>query len=46
MIGAGIDEGGAAAVDDQVGGVEERSVKAGVDDADAVREPLDEGRRE
>ncbi|MEO5844900.1 MAG: hypothetical protein ABIQ33_08655 [Caldimonas sp.] len=46
MVSAGVDEGGAAAFDDQVGSVEERPVKAGVDDADAVRKPLDEGRRE
>ena len=43
MVGAGIDEGGAAAFDDQVGGVEERPMKAGVDDVDAVAEGRDEG---
>src|SRR5438105_4864 len=44
VVGTGVDEGGAAALDDQVGGVEERPVKAGVDDADAVADPLDERR--
>ena len=46
VVGAGVDEGGAAALDDQVGGVEERPMKAGVDDVDAVRQRLDEVRRE
>jgi hypothetical protein len=46
MVRAGIDEGGAAALDDQVGGVEQRSMKAGVDDVNAVPEPLDEVGRE
>ena len=46
MVRAGIDERRAAALDDQVGGVEERPMKAGVDDVDAVREPFDEVRRE
>ena len=38
VVGAGVDEGGAAVLDDQVGGVEARAVKAGVDDVDAVRQ--------
>ncbi len=46
MVRAGIDERRAAALDDQVGGVEERPMKARVDDVDAVREPFDEVRRE
>jgi hypothetical protein len=46
MVRSGIDEGGVAALDDQVGRVEERSMKAGVDDVNAVPEPLDEVGRE
>ena len=42
VVGARVDEGGAAALDDQVGRVEERAMKAGVDDADAVADRLDE----
>jgi hypothetical protein len=38
VVGAGVDERGAAALDDQIRGVEQRPVKAGVDDADAVRQ--------
>ena len=45
VVGAGVDEGGAAALDDQVRGVEERPVKAGVDDTDAVGQRFDEGGR-
>ena len=46
VVRAGIDERRPAALDDQVGGVEERPMKAGVDDVDAMREPFDEVRRE
>ena len=42
VIGAGVDEGGAATFDDEVRGVEQRPVKAGVDDTDAVRQRFDE----
>ena len=38
VVGAGVDEGGASVLDDQVGGVEARPMKAGVDDVDAVVE--------
>ena len=41
--GAGVDEGGAAAVHDQVGGVEAVAVEAGVDGVDAVAEGFDVG---
>ena len=44
VVGAGVDEGGAALLDDQVGGVEARAMKAGVDDVDAVIEDVDEVR--
>jgi hypothetical protein len=37
MVGAGVDEGGAAVFDHQVGRIEHRAVKAGVDDVDAVK---------
>ena len=39
-VGAGVDEGGAAVLDNQVGGVEQRPVKAGVDDVDATAADL------
>ena len=39
-IGAGVDEGGAAGVDQQVGGVEARAAETGVDLVDAVPEGL------
>ena len=35
MIGAAIDEGGAAVLDHQVGGIETRAHEAGIDDVDA-----------
>ena len=41
VVGAGVDEGGAAVLDDQVGGVEARPVKARVDDVDAVADGFD-----
>ncbi len=44
VVGAGVDEGGATVLDDQVGGVEARAMKAGVDDVDAVVEDVDEAR--
>ena len=37
MVGAGVDESGAARFDDQEARVETRPVKAGVDDVDAMR---------
>ena len=40
-VGAGVDEGGAAVFDDQVGRIEQRSVKAGVDGVDAISQVLD-----
>ena len=43
VVDAGVDEGGAAALDDQVGGIESRAVKTGVDDVDTVRDRLYEG---
>ena len=46
MVRAGIDERRPAVLDDQVGGVEARSMKAGVDDVDALVEPVDEVGRE
>ena len=42
MVGAGVDERGAAALDDQVGGVEVRPVEAGVDAWMPCAEPFDE----
>ncbi len=45
VVRAGVDEGGAAAFDDQIGGVEQRPVKPSVDDVDAVRQRFDEVRR-
>ena len=41
-VGAGVDEGGAAAFNHQVGGVEHGAVEAGVDGVHAVAEILDE----
>jgi len=41
VVGPGVDEGGAAVLDDQVGGVEVRPEEGGVDDVDAVRQALD-----
>ena len=46
VVRAGIDERRATALDDQVGSVEERSMEAGIDDLDAMREPFDEVRCE
>jgi len=42
MVGAGVDEGGAAVLHHQIGGVEARALKAGVDGVDAVAEVFDE----
>jgi hypothetical protein len=42
-MGAGVDEGGTAALDDQVGGVEAFAVEPGVDDVDAVADGVDVG---
>ena len=44
-IGAGVDEGGAAALHDQVGRIEVISVKAGVDGKKALAQRYDEGRQ-
>ncbi len=41
VVGARVDEGGTVALDDQVGGVESRAVKAGIDDVDAMADRLD-----
>jgi hypothetical protein len=43
ILGAVVDEGGAAVLDDQVGGVEARAQEAGVDRVDAVTERLQPG---
>ena len=42
VVRSGVDERRAVAFDDQVGGVEARAVKAGVDDVDAMTERRDE----
>ena len=42
-VGAGVDEGGAPAVDDEKRRVEARAMEAGVDGEDAVAEVFDEG---
>ena len=42
-VGAGVDEGRAAVLDDQVGGVEHRAMEAGVDGEDAVAQVLGVG---
>ena len=44
-VGAGVDEGGTAAFDHEVGGVEVVPVEAGVDGVHALVQGFDEGRQ-